>query len=96
MVCGKTACSTERNGPTSLPEGLIVPSTAATLSMAKLSVSAKTAPARAINAAPMIRTRLRPYWSATVVKNTVITAPPARAAVNTMPMATASRPIAAR
>lgn len=45
VVCGKIACSTDRNGPTSLPEGLIVPSTAAALSRNRLSVMAKTAPA---------------------------------------------------
>ena len=29
MVCGRIACSIERTGPTSFPEGLIVPTIAA-------------------------------------------------------------------
>ncbi len=95
-VCGRIACSSAKNGPTSLPDGLMVPKTAAIDSHSGLLLSANTQPADAIRRAPMIRSALRPKLSATDVMMIVISAPPARAAVNIQPIAAGLTPTASR
>lgn len=96
MVFGSIACSTARNGPTSLPDGLIVPTTAAATSQSHWSVSAKITPAPAISAAPATCTRRRPTRSATAVRTMVMPAPPTSDAVKIPPMAAELNPRAAR
>ena len=93
---GKNRLLEERNGPTSLPEGLMVPKIAANTKRIGFSLTAKIQPASAISIAPKISSALRPKLSATAVIKTVITAPPARAAVKTQPMAVVLNPTASR
>jgi hypothetical protein len=62
----RATCSTARNGPTSLPLGLITPIVAAAMRRKKLCVLANTAAAPIIRIAPAINVRLRPIASARV------------------------------
>ena len=78
------------------PDGLIVPMIAAIIRAAGLAVFANTTPAIAIMTAPAISMRRRPIRSAMVVISTVITAPPASAAVKMPPMVDSRSPRLAR
>ena len=61
-------CSTARNGPTSLPLGLITPNVAASSCATKSRVDANTAAAAHIRIAPATSVRRRPIASARVVR----------------------------
>src|SRR5438874_13162706 len=50
VVCGSIACSIDRKGPASLPDGLTVPKAAATISKMRFVVVANTTPAAAAGA----------------------------------------------
>ena len=67
-TCESAACSIDRNGPTSLPLGLITPIVPATIRSTRLAVQANATPAAAIRVAPTISIRRRPIRSARVVK----------------------------
>src|SRR5690348_10984996 len=86
------ACSTARNGPTSLPLGLITPMVAATRSAAKLCVAANTKPAAAMRTAPTSRVRRLPNRSARVVRISETTVSPMRVSVSSKPVAAALSP----
>ena len=66
-ICDSAACSTARNGPTSLPLGLITPIVAVSTRTQKSGVTTKTTPARTISPAPTRSVRRRPMRSACVV-----------------------------
>ena len=80
------ACSTARNGPTSLPLGLMTPMVAATRSTAKTGVAAKARPAARTRSAPSARTRRRPIRSAWVVSQSEIAASPRRVRASSRPI----------
>jgi len=64
IICERAACSIDRNGPTSLPVGLMTPIIAAINNKKKLLVELKTTPARIINPDPIISIRRLPILSA--------------------------------
>jgi hypothetical protein len=66
-TCASTACSIGRNGPTSLPLGLITPIVPAMIKNTRLWVHVKASLAAAIRMAPTISMRRLPTRSARVV-----------------------------
>ena len=74
----------------------MVPKIAASIRRIGLSLTANAQPASAISSAPTISKVFRPKLSATAVMMIVITAPPARAAVNIQPIAVVLKPMASR
>ena len=85
-----------RNGPTSLPPGLMTPTTAAAVSSAKLPVSAKATPASAINAAPSSSIVRRPTRSAALVISSETAESPARVSAKRTPIWPPVKPSSAR
>ena len=85
-----------RNGPTSLPPGLMTPTTAAKVSRAKLPVSAKASPASAINPAPSSSIARRPTRSAALVISSETAESPARASAKRTPIWPPEKPSSAR
>src|SRR6266511_3005967 len=75
-----------RNGPTSLPLGLMTPIVPATTSTRKLRVSANATPAPAISEAPRMSMRRRPIRSACVLSQS-------ETAVSPMSVSVSNRPI---
>jgi hypothetical protein len=90
------ACSTARNGPTSLPVGLMTPTVAARISSGGQLVRAKTTPATTISPDPTTSTRRRPSRSAFVVSQSEMSVSPTRVRVRVIPTVSGSSPIAAR
>ncbi len=86
----------DRNGPTSLPLGLIVPMIAAMTSSTMLLVSAKTSPAKIISPAPIINMRRRPIRSATMVIGSEMSASPISVRLRTSPICVSASPTSAR
>ena len=83
------ACSTARNGPTSLPLGLMTPMVAATASTAKMGVATNASPATSIRPAPAMSTRRRPMRSACVVSHSEMAASPSSVRVSSSPISRA-------
>ena len=81
-----------KNGPTSLPLGLMTPTVAATSSRRKSSVDRNTAPASAIRTAPRISIHLRPMRSAFVVIHSDTATSPSIVMESSRPMRSAVRP----
>ncbi len=96
MTWASDACSTARNGPTSLPLGLITPIVAATSSTTNTGVAANTRPAASSRTAPARSTRRRPIRSAWVVSHSEIAASPSSVRVSRIPISAALIPIASR
>ena len=96
MVWLRAACSMARNGPTSLPVGEITPIAPARISSGTKLVSAKAIPATTISAAPATSVRRRPKRSAFVVSHSEMIVSPMSVSVSTTPIASGSRPAAAR
>jgi hypothetical protein len=68
MTWDSAACSIARNGPTSLPLGLMTPIVAARMSRIRWCAKAKTIPAKSMRIAPRTSIFLRPIRSALVVR----------------------------
>ena len=90
------ACSMARKGPTSLPDGLRMPSVAPTRSSQKSVVAAKSRPAPTISAAPSASMRRRPARSARVVTSSDTAVSPSSVRVSSRPIRSGERPAAAR
>ncbi len=86
----------DRNGPISLPLGLMTPTMAAAMSRTGSRVSRNIRPAKTISAPPAINMRLRPMRSAFVVMASEMAASPASARVNMSPIWVSLRPASAR
>ena len=86
------ACSTARNGPTSLPLGLMTPMVAAAASTAKTGVATNTSPAANMRPAPASSTRFRPIRSAWVVSHSEMAASPSNVRVSSSPTSPPERP----
>ncbi len=85
-----------RKGPTSLPVGEMTPIAPTMMSSGSQLVFAKTTPATIIRTEPATRTRRRPKRSALVVSHSEMIVSPMSVRVSTMPIASGSRPAAAR
>ena len=96
VVCANEDCSTARNGPTSLPDGLITPNVAATSRIQNTSLVANTRPAAAIRPPPTMSTRLRPIRSACVVSHKDTTVSPSKVSARSRPICVPSNPRAAK
>jgi hypothetical protein len=86
IVSESAACSTARNGPISLPLGLMTPIVAATTRTGSQLEPAKPTPAKAMRTDPTINTRRRPTRSACVVSQSVIAASPRSVSVSSRPI----------
>ena len=95
-VCGRIACSTVRNAPTSELVAEIVPVNAPSKSTGNVEPNAKIMPPAIISVAIVATVRLRPYRSATSAQSTVMSADPRIAAESTSPTWIVSRPSRAR
>ena len=82
----RTACSMDRNGPTSFPLGLTTPIVPAMARNRKLLVQAKANPAPTMSSEPTTRTRRRPMRSAAVVRNKDTRVSPASIRVKSSPV----------
>ena len=96
MTDDSAACSTERNGPTSFPLGLMTPIVPATRSSQKRLVDANAMPAAAISSAPAMSTRPRPSRSARVVRYNDTSVSPASVSARSVPMRGSLRPAPTR
>jgi hypothetical protein len=79
-----------------LPVGEITPTIPARMRSGSQSVKAKTTPATTTSRLLKMRTRRRPSRSAWVVSHRETSVSPMRVSVSTAPIATGSRPLAAR
>ena len=95
-ACASAACSMARNGPTSLPAGLMIPMVAAKRSTQKDVVAAKRIPARTIMAAPRSSILRRPIRSAWVVIQRERAVSPRRVSDRSKPMRPSERPASER
>jgi len=86
----------DRNGPTSLPLGLMTPMVPASARIQRLPVDAKTSPAATIRIAPAISMRRRPMRSARVVSDSETMVSPTRIKVSSMPVCGSLRPMPTR
>ena len=86
------ACSIGKNGPTSLPLGLITPIVPATTRSRKSRVQANVTPAATMRIAPTINMRRRPSRSARVVKYSDTAVSPTSVSVRSMPLCDGVRP----
>lgn len=95
-TCDRAACSMDRNGPTSLPLGLVTPIVPATNSRSRLLVTANVTPAAAISTAPGMRVRRRPNRSARVVSHSETSVSPINVSVRSIPGSESLSPSAVR
>ena len=90
------ACSTARNGPTSLPDGEMTPIVAATSSSSGSRATANTAPAATMRSEPAMSTRRRPMRSACVVSHRLMNVSPTRVRLSNNPICGSGMPSADR
>ena len=91
-VCGRIACSTVRNAPTSELVAEMVPVNAPSKRIGKLDPKAKRSPPAIISTAIVATVRRLPKRSAASAQSTVMSADPRIAAESTMPTWIVSSP----
>ena len=95
-VWASAACSMARNGPTSLPAGLMIPMVAARSSTQNEVVAAKRTPATIIMAAPRSSILRRPIRSAWVVIHSDRAVSPSSVSERRSPMRPSESPASER
>jgi hypothetical protein len=96
MSCDSPACSMERNGPTSLPLGLMTPMMAAAMRSSGRRVSRNATPPTTMSAAPTISMWRRPQRSACVVIHSEMPASPSSVSASKSPTAGPLMPMRTR